>query len=193
MEYYSEQELLYMIRQQEPLSYEQLYNKYERLIWKIIHNHHLDTSDNWEEALALSRLAFQMAVDCYRENKGSKFSTFLHNIISLQLVNYQRDLYRKNRQCCNYEGLNKRDLDRISENMYKNSYTMNKVQDCQRMIHMVYEHLGDEEKTVLNLYLRGYKLKEIVEITHYRKCRIKYILSKFREKCREIDENKAFD
>lgn len=129
----------------------------------------------------------------FPRKKGTCFSTYLHLVISTHLSNYYRKTLKQKARFCNYEYLDDEEIYKLDILMYHNDSLAQKVQDCQQMLHLVYEEFSDEEQLIFGLYLRGYNQKEITSSLHISKYHIQYMLDKFKKKCLEISENKAFD
>ena len=193
MEVYSDQELLYMIRQQAPGSYEELLRKYEKMLLKLSYGSQFGVSEYLEEAVDVSRLSFQQAVDCYRENKGSSFSTFLHRVVTTNLSNYRRQLYREIRGHYSYDSIEQLETNAIYRRLCDDAEMERKVKECQTMLDMVYDEISVEEKRILELLKEGYKQQEIATRLRISRYRVQYIVRKIKVKYNEIRENKAFD
>lgn len=193
MELNSDQELLYMIRQRAPGSYEELYRKYERMLMKLAHGSQLGGTEYLDEAIDVSRISFQQAVDCYRDNLGSGFSTFLHRVATSNLSNYRRQLYREMRGHYSYDSIEELETNALYNKLCAEVEAKAKVQECHQMFTMVYDEASLEEKQVLELLKLGYKQREIGTKLNVSRYRIQYIIRKIKGKYHEIRENKAFD
>ena len=193
MELYSDQELLYMIRQNTPYSYEELYCKYEKMLMKLAHSSQFGSSIYLDEAIDVSRLSFQQAVECYRENMGSSFSTFLYRVVTSNLSNYRRQIYREVQGHYSYDSIEELETNALYKKFCQDAQAKAKVEECQQMLNLVYTEIGLEERKVLELLKLGYKQKEIATKLGVSRYRIQYVIRKLKVKYHEIRENKAID
>lgn len=193
MELYSDQELLYMIRQNTPYSYEELYCKYEKMLMKLSRSLQFGGSCYLDEAIDVSRLSFQQAVECYRENMGSSFSTFLYRVVTSNLSNYRRQIYREVQGHYSYDSIEELEANVLYKKFCQDEQVKTKVEECQQMLNLVYTAIGLEERRVLELLKLGYKQKEIATKLGVSRYRIQYVIRKLKVKYHEIRENKAID
>ncbi|MBQ9987941.1 MAG: sigma-70 family RNA polymerase sigma factor [Erysipelotrichales bacterium] len=189
MQEYSDHELLYMIRQQTPRCYEMLFEKYEKLIWRLIHKIHFAVSEQ-EEAYHIAVQCFQVSVEGYQEKRGTQFGTYFYSVLEKTLLIYRRKVHT--------DEIYKDSLDSFFEREDPTCYERlmgsgSKVRDASEMVHMMYKECDHKEKEIIELFLQGYTRKEIGSIMNISRYKVQHSFRKIRQKYESLVENKPFD
>lgn len=185
----SDHELLYMIRQQTSGCYEVLFERYEKLIWRLIHKIHF-TASQQEEAYHIAIQCFQISIEGYQERRGTQFGTYFYSVLEKTLLIYRRKV--KN------DEIYQDSLDAFYEKDDPTGYERlmgqgNKVSDVSEMVHMMYKECDRKEKEIMGLFLQGYNRKEIGNIMNISRYKVQHSFKKIRQKYESLVENKPFD
>lgn len=169
-------ELLYLIRQNNDVALRLLYEKYERMLWSIVHAQtksypHLGMEK--EDFLQHAAICFFQSIENFREDRCASFSTFIYLCVERKIKTMVRNLFRGNNllflECASMdeEIANAEEISLVEtiENPYPEYcpvWNLNLKEDLAAM-DRYFERMKPVDKDIFELWRCGYSYKEIAQ------------------------------
>lgn len=191
----SDYELLYMIHQNDEDSLRLLIQRYQAVIWAIVHElspkpvpYEIDLEDLYQEGL----IGLIDAVSSYRDDKNSSFGTFARICINRQirtaLRKYRSETYRLLSRAVSLDSPINDDedltlIDTIAINNREGDPVFHvQVEWAKNQIPLIKEGLPDYQWEVYQYYMHGYSYLEIAEYFKISQKDVDNIIQKIRKK-----------
>lgn len=170
---YNDNELLYLISENDENAFEILCDKYRPLIISRLRSFKIQEknfTDFYQECL----MVLYQCSENYREDKNFTFNVYL----DMSIQNKIRNLLRKDKNY--FYNVSLLDVDTIDKITFKEpSYI-----ELGENIEVIKKINNSLDKSVMELYLKGHNIKEISDELKCSSSKLYYILSKYRKKKR---------
>ena len=157
---YNDNELIYMVQENDEISSDLLFKKYYPIIFKLSHEYYIkyngcgyELDDFYQEALA----AFYRALSNYDSSKGVLFYTFVVVCIKRALSSFERKLNSKNTT----DSIDIRELEYCVEDIRENPTCRESFTGLENIIKDVIFSLSLEAGAIIELKVNGFTYKEI--------------------------------
>ncbi len=187
MDYISDYELVYMIRQKSDTAYRLLYEKYVPMMWKKAHekarlyNSLISADEFYSEALVV----FTKVVNSYRFDLQVEFATYLYSAVEYSCAQMIRVALRNKSMSANISD------DLTYEIMIMNLPDMNKSRDPVSVSHVdtllnllkeALDECSEIEKLVMEEFVKGTREVDIMRKCNLTRRKVDYIRGKFQKR-----------
>lgn len=160
----NDNELIYMVQENDESSRDLLVKKYSPVIFKIsneyykkYNGHIYEFDDFYQEAL----ISFYRALHTYNSSKGVLFYTFVVICIRRALASFGRTIYNnKNRE----DSVDINELEYCIEDTLENPIAIESYRELETIVRDVIFSLSVEAGSILELKINGFTYKEIGEL-----------------------------
>lgn len=99
MDVLNDYELLYLVRQNCEVALNLLYEKYEKMLWSIIHaqtKQYTHLGMERDDFMQYASISFFQSISSYREDRSASFSTFMYICVERKIKTIVRNMFRGN-------------------------------------------------------------------------------------------------
>lgn len=187
---YSDDQLIYMYRQEDETAYDYLLKEYSEIIEMLVRYHGRllkNMAFDFEECLSQGLGCFVNCVDNYCATKNASFKTYFNLRFNYTMINYRSQLSKKYKN--ELELSTEVDYIAVMDALKSNQYcfdpgAMLYYKETVNESKQTLEGLTGIEKEVAGLYLMGKDYKEICASLHYDHKAISNALYRVRQKLR---------
>lgn len=181
---FNDYELLYLIKEDNEEALKILYEKYDKLIWQIIHKYEslikLFKADE-EDVYCIALINFNYAIEKYNDNKDANFKTYLGVVIKRAVLKY---IFRNNKNKIKEDYI--LDLgssfDIIDEHLEPSKeLEIKEILDWFNKC----EIFSSKEKDILKYIIEGYNYQDIIKILNINSKQLYNTLGRIRKKIKE--------
>ena len=198
---YDDQELMYLVAENNETAEEILYKKYESIVDMKAKKYTsyskkigLEYSDLFQEGM----VGLSEAISSYKEHMDTKFASFANMCIERQLFTALRKASRKKHIYLNdsysldfsVEDDGKTMLDYVFDNSGDPSLKLESEESKKALYDVLNNELTDHEKRVFELKMKGFEYKEIAKLLNKSYKSVDSALQRIRHKIKKILNDK---
>ena len=180
---YNDYELVYMVRENDTLTRDLLYEKYSPIIKSISKEFYLKYKYygyEYEDFLQEAKYLFSKAIINYDDSKGSLFYTFVDLCLRRGLLTFCRNISNSKKNKASYYYI---DINQCNIPDEKN-YIENMLEECDinRIVLETILELPLEDSSILELKFNGFNYREIATLLNIPSTTAEYRVRKIRKK-----------
>ena len=179
---YNDYELIYMVRENNIISRDLLYEKYQPILRKIsgeFYRKYKHYGYEYDDFLQEANLLFEKAIINYNENRNNRLYSFVILCVKRGLISFCKSISSDNKHNLSYYYV---DIDKcnIADNKSDISYIMEDYTLKELMSNIILE-LSIEDSSILELRYNGFSYREIGVLLNIPSSTVEYRLRKIRK------------